>query len=143
MSFDTTDHGPNPWVVNIEELTKENDKFRVSKWTGTYFQMTVMSIQPGGEVGLEVHSDVDQFLRVEQGKAKVVMGPAEDNLDQEWEVEDDFAVFVPAGTWHNIVNAGDEPLKLYSIYAKPEHPHSTVHEDYDEAMAAEAEHHGH
>lgn len=141
MSFDTTDMGPKPWVVNIEELTTSNDKFRVAKWTGTYFQMTVMSIPVGGEVGLEVHNDIDQFLRVEQGKAKVLMGPAEDDLSFEESAEDDFAIFVPAGTWHNIVNDGDEELKVYSIYAKPEHPHSTVHETYEEAMEAEAEHH--
>lgn len=141
MSFDTTDMGPNPWVIDIEDLTTSNDKFRVAKWTGTYFQMTVMCIKPGEEVGLEVHNDVDQFLRIEQGKARVVMGPAEDNLDKEWEAEDDWAVFVPAGTWHNIINDGDEDLKLYSIYAKPEHPHGTVHETYAEAMEAEAEHH--
>lgn len=141
MSFDTTDMGANPWVVNIEELTKDNDKFRVAKWTGTYFQMTVMCIKPGEEVGLEVHSDVDQFLRIEQGSAKVVMGPAEDDLSSEWQATDDWAIFVPAGTWHNIINEGDEDLKVYSIYAKPEHPHGTIHETYDEAMAAEAEHH--
>ncbi|MCB9821652.1 cupin domain-containing protein [Candidatus Nomurabacteria bacterium] len=140
MAFDTTDMGPNPWVVDIEELTTSNDKFRVAKWTGTYFQMTVMSIKPGEEVGLEVHHDVDQFLRLEQGKAKVVMGPSEDNLDKEWTAEDDWAIFVPAGTWHNIINDGDEDLKLYSIYAKPEHPHGTVHEDYAEAMDAEHSH---
>lgn len=106
-------------------------------------QMTVMSIEPGGEVGLEVHPELDQFLRIEQGKAKVVMGASKDNLDFEREAEDDFAIFVPANTWHNIINIGDEPLKLYSIYAPPNHPHSTVHKDYAEAEAAEAEEHGH
>lgn len=135
------DYGQEPYVVNIEELTKQNDKFRVAKWTGANLQMTVMAIQPGGEVGLEVHNDHDQFLRIEQGVAKVVMGPAEDNLTFEKEAEDDFAIFVPAGTWHNIINTGDEALKLYSIYAPAEHPKGTVHETYEEAMAAEAEHH--
>lgn len=139
--MDTTDHGPKPYVVDIEELTTSNDLFRVAKWTGTRLQMTVMSIPVDGEVGLEAHDNIDQFLRVEAGTAKVVMGPSEDNLDQEWEVEDDFAIFVPAGTWHNIVNTGDQPLKLYSIYAEPEHPRGTIHETYDEAMEAEAEHH--
>jgi len=141
MSFDTTDMGPKPWVVDIEDLTTANDMFRVAKWTGTHFQMTVMAIKPGEEVGLEVHHDIDQFLRIEQGKAKVVMGPAEDNLDQTWEAEDDWAIFVPAGTWHNIINEGDETLKLYSIYAKPEHEHGTVHKTYEEAMEAEHDHH--
>ena len=139
--MDMNDYGKKPYVVNIEELTKQNDNFRVAKWTGANLQMTVMSIEVEGEVGLEVHDDHDQFLRIEAGKARVVMGPAEDNLDFEQVAEDDFAIFVPAGTWHNIVNIGDEPLKLYSIYAPAEHAAGTVHKTYEEAMAAEAEHH--
>ncbi len=139
--MDLTDYGTQPYVVDIEELTKQNDKFRVAKWTGANLQMTVMAIQPNGEVGLEVHSTHDQFLRVEDGHGKVVMGPSKDNLDQEWEVEDDFAIFVPAGTWHNIINTGSEPLKLYSIYAPGEHAKGTIHETFEEAWAAEAEHH--
>lgn len=128
--MDTTDYGKQPWVVNIEDLTKANDKFRVAKWTGTNLQMTVMSIEVGSEVGLEVHGDIDQFLRVEEGEAKVLMGPAEDELTFEETAEDDFAIFVPAGTWHNIVNVGDKPLKIYSIYAPAEHPAGTIHETY-------------
>lgn len=139
--MDIVDNGPNPYVVDIEELTLANEDFRRASWTGKYFQMTLMTIPVGGQVGLEVHTDTDQFLRLEQGKAKVVMGPSEDNLDQEWQAEDDWAIFVPAGTWHNILNDGDEPLKLYSIYAPPHHPHGTIHKTYEEAMEAEeAEH---
>lgn len=140
--MDTTDYGTEPYVVNIEDITKENDKFRVAKWTGANLQMTLMAIQPGGEVGLEVHDDHDQFLRIEDGEAKVVMGTSEDNLDFEKDVEDDFAIFVPAGTWHNIINTGDKPLKLYSIYAPCEHAKGTIHETFEEAQAAEAEAHG-
>lgn len=140
--MDMNDYGPQPYVIDIEELTKENELFRVAKWTGANLQMTVMAIPAGGEVGLEVHNDHDQFLRIEEGEAKVVMGPSEDNLDQEWAVEDDFAIFVPAGTWHNIINTGDIPLKLYSIYAPGEHAHGTIHNTFAEAEAAEAEHHG-
>lgn len=138
---DSQDNGPNPYVVNIEELTVSNDLFRVAKWTGTNLQMTLMTIQPGDDIGLEVHPDHDQFLRIEAGSAKVVMGPSEDNLDQSWDAADDWAVFVPAGTWHNIINTSDEPLRLYSIYAPAEHSHGTVHKDKAEADAAEAEHH--
>lgn len=137
------DVGPAPHVVDIEELTKANENFRTAQWTGTFLQMTTMSIEVGGEVGLEVHDDTDQFLRIEAGKAKVVMGPAEDNLTQEWEAEDDFAIFVPSGTWHNIINVGDEPLKLYSIYAPPHHEHGTIHKTFEEAEAAEAAEHDH
>lgn len=134
------DNGPNPYVVNIEELTLQNENFRTAAWTGTNLQMTLMAIQPGEAIGLEVHEDHDQFLRIEQGTARVEMGPTETNL-QTWDAEDDFAIFVPAGTWHNVINTGNEPLKLYSIYAPPEHAHGTVHETKAIAEAAEAEAH--
>lgn len=126
--MDTNDYGGQPYVVDIEEATKENDKFRVAKWTGSNMQMTLMSIEPGGEVGLEVHKDHDQFLRIEDGIGFVQMGDSEDNLTFERNVEDDDAIMVPAGTWHNITNTGQQPLKLYSIYAPAEHPHGTIHE---------------
>jgi mannose-6-phosphate isomerase-like protein (cupin superfamily) len=135
--METKDNGPNPYVVDIEELTMANENFRTASWTGTYLQMTLMTIPVGGEVGLEVHDDTDQFLRLEQGTAKVMMGKTKEALDQEWTAEDDWAIFVPSGMWHNIVNVGDEPLKLYSIYAPVHHPHSTVHKTYEEAMEAE------
>lgn len=140
--MDQKDYGAEPYVVDIEKLTVENDLFRVAKWTGSKLQMTVMAIPVGGEVGLERHDDIDQFLRIESGKAKVMMGQDKEKLDQSWEAEDDFAIFVPAGTWHNILNNGDEPLKMYSIYARPEHEHGTVHKTYEEAMKAEEEEHG-
>lgn len=130
--MDTQDYGKKPYVVNIEDLTKANDNFRVAKWTGTNLQMTVMSIEVGSEVGLEVHNDHDQFLRIEEGIARVEMGPTEDNLDFVEQAEDDFAIFVPAGQWHNIINTGNIPLKLYSIYAPPEHPAGTIHKTYQD-----------
>jgi mannose-6-phosphate isomerase-like protein (cupin superfamily) len=133
------DKAGRPCVVDIEELTTENENYRTAEWTGQFLQMTTMAISVGGEVGLEIHEDTDQFLRIEQGKARVVMGRAKDNMEFEKETEDDYAVFVPAGYWHNILNTGDEPLKLYSIYAPPHHPVGTVHESYEVAMAAEEE----
>ena len=135
------DHGPQPYVVNIEELTISNDTFRTAAWTGANMQMTLMAIQPGEDIGLEVHTDHDQFLRVEQGLGLVQMGASEGTLDFEANVEGDDAIFVPAGTWHNVTNTGDAPLKLYSIYAPAEHPYGTVHATKAEADAAEAEHH--
>lgn len=96
--MDTKDYGPEPYVANIEELTVANDKFRVAKWTGKNLQMTLMCIQPGEDVGLEVHDDHDQFLRIEAGTARVEMGPSKDNLNYVKDAEDDFAIFVPAGT---------------------------------------------
>jgi len=133
------DHGPNPYVVDIEELTLNNENFRTAAWTGKNLQMTLMSIEPGDDIGLEVHEDHDQFLRIEQGEAAVHMGPSADELE-EWEAEDDFAIFVPAGVWHNVTNTGDDDLKLYSIYAPAEHAHGTVHVTKAEADAAEHDH---
>ena len=132
------DLGPQSLVVDIEKLTLENSNFRTAAWTGTHLQMTLMNIEVGGEVGLEVHEDTDQFLRLEQGKAKVLMGTSKDSLDKTWLAEDDFAIFIPAGTWHNILNDGNEPLKMYSIYAPAHHPHGTVHKTFEDAEAAEA-----
>ncbi len=131
------DHFKKPYVVNIEELTTNNRNFRTAEWTGAYLQMTTMSIAVGGEVGFEIHEGTDQFLRIEAGKARVVMGKDRDNLDFEQEAQDDDAIFVPSDYWHNIHNIGNEPLKLYSIYAPPHHPVGTVHETYEIAMKAE------
>lgn len=134
---DTNDYGKQPFVLNVEQATLENENFRVAKWTGTNLQMTLMTIQVGDDIGLEVHEDHDQFLRIEQGQARVEMGPSEKDLNFQEVASDDFAIFVPAGVWHNVVNTGDEPLKLYSIYAPSEHPHGTVHATKAEADAAE------
>jgi mannose-6-phosphate isomerase-like protein (cupin superfamily) len=134
-----TDFGPNPYVVDIEELTLQNENFRTAAWTGKNLQMTLMAIQPGDDIGLEVHEDHDQFLRIEEGEARVEMGQSADQLET-WSAEDDFAIFVPAGMWHNIINTGDDVLKLYSIYAPAEHPHGTIHVDKAEAEAAEHDH---
>lgn len=131
------DFGKKPYVVNIEELTISNDTFRTAAWTGANMQMTLMTIQPNEEIGLEVHDDHDQFLRIEQGNAQVVMGDSEDDLSFNVPAEEDFAIFVPAGKWHNIINTGQVPLKLYSIYAPSEHPFGTVHQTKAEADAAE------
>lgn len=121
------DNGPNPYITNIEKATIENDTFRTALWTGKNLQLTVMSIEPGDDVCLEVHDDHDQFLRIEQGEALVKMGDTRDNFDFEQTAHDDDAIFVPAGKWHNIINVGEGRLKLYSIYAPAEHPHGTVH----------------
>jgi len=133
------DYGAEPTVLDIDAYTMANDNFRSALWTGTLLQVTLMSIPVGGEVGLEQHTDTDQFLRIEDGHAKVVMGDTKESLTFNKSAEKDFAIIVPAGKWHNIINTGDTPLKLYSIYAPVEHPHSTVHKTFEEAE--EAEHH--
>ena len=134
------DYAPEPFVVNINEITKQNDTFRTALWTGTHLQVTLMSIKPGGSIGLEIHPNVDQFLRVEEGQGIVKMGDSKYKLDFQRKVYDDFAIMIPAGTWHNIINTGYKPLKLYSIYAPPQHPSGTVHKTKADAEAAEKEH---
>ena len=134
------DEGRAPFVVDIEAATLGNDNYRTTLWTGSNLQMTVMSIEPGGDIGLEVHEDGDQFLRVEAGRARVQMGPTKEDLSFDREVEDDWAILVPAGAWHNVTNIGDEPLKVYAIYGPPEHPHGTVHTTMAEADADEHHH---
>ncbi|WP_226345599.1 cupin domain-containing protein [Agilicoccus flavus] len=121
------DEGPAPYVVDIEKATLENENYRTTLWTGTNLQVTVMSIPPGGDIGLEVHDDHDQFLRVEQGTGRVRMGPSKDDLSFERTVSGDWAVLVPAGSWHNVVNVGEDDLRVYSLYGPPDHVHGTVH----------------
>lgn len=132
-----TDEGAVPFVIDIEEATLDNENYRTTLWTGTQLQMTVMSIPAGGDIGLEVHPDRDQFLRLEQGRGRVQMGPAEGDLPFDREVEADWVVLVPAGTWHNITNIGDVPMKVYALYGPPEHPQGAVHATKGDADAAE------
>lgn len=135
------DYGPEPFVVDIEEVTKKNNNFRTALWTGDHLQLTVMSINVGEDIGLEIHPTLDQFIRIEQGEGVVQMGDSKDRLDFERKVYDDYAIIIPAGKWHNLTNTGNKPLKLYSIYAPPQHPYGTVHETKAIAMAAEENHH--
>lgn len=130
------------WSADIEQATLDNDTFRTVLWTAPSMQLTVMSLQPGEEIGVEVHPDGDQFIRVEEGQAEVRMGQARDDLSEVRQLEDDWAVIIPSGTWHNVVNRGSSTLKLYSIYAPPEHPDGTVHQTKVDADAAEALHEG-
>lgn len=134
------DLGQQPWVFDIEKITLENSDFRSARWTGTHLQMTLMAIAVGGEIGLEMHTDVDQFIRIEQGKGQVLMGKDKNALTYVQDVEDDFALFIPAGYWHNLLNTGTEVLKVYSIYGPPEHPAGTRHKTFAEAEAAHHDH---
>ena len=101
-------------------------------------QLTLMSSPVHGDIGVEMHDDVDQFIRVESGRAKVYMGSCRNNLQEQACVDGNYAILIPAGAWHNIVNVGGRPLKLYSLYAPPKHPFGTVHK-----TKADAEHEGH
>lgn len=119
------------FVQDIEELTKDNDNFRKVVYTGKYLQLVLMTLQPGEEIGAEVHEDHDQFFRVEDGKGEVII----DN--QTHQIEDDDAIIVPAGARHNVINTGDEPLKLYTIYGPPEHRDGVIHDTKENADASE------
>jgi mannose-6-phosphate isomerase-like protein (cupin superfamily) len=129
------------WIGPIEQLTVDNDTFRTVVFTGTHSQLTVMSLAPGEDIGVEVHPHLDQFLRLEQGRARVEFGMGKDSLDETQEVGADWAFIVPAGIWHNVVNVGDGEVKLYSLYSPPQHPDGTVHRTKDDAERAE--HPGH
>ena len=133
-----TDFGSKPFVIDINKATLYNDTFRTALWTGKHLQLTLMSIPVGGDIGLEVHPNVDQFLRIEDGQWLVQMGDSKDNLYFRQPAYDESAIFIPAGTWHNLTNTGNKPLKLYSIYAPPNHPFGTVHQT---KAIAEAEEH--
>lgn len=124
----SNDYGTEPFVVNIEKETLQNPYFRSALWTGEYLQLTLMSIPARGEIGLEAHPNLDQFLRLEKGYGLVKMGTSPDKLNYQRKVTDGYAIFIPAGTYHNLINIGNTPIKLYSIYAPPEHPKGTLHE---------------
>ena len=120
----------NGYITNIEDDTLENDLFRKVVYTAKNSQLVLMSLEPGEEIGLEVHQ-VDQFIRIESGEGKAVLD------GDEHEISDGSAIVIPAGTEHNVVNTGEDDLKLYTIYSPPAHPDGTVHKTKEEAEAAE------
>jgi mannose-6-phosphate isomerase-like protein (cupin superfamily) len=128
------------WIADIEQATLENENFRTVVWTGEHSQLTVMRIAPGEDIGKEVHPDHDQFIRIEAGQGRAELGPSEDVVEETHDVGDDWAIVIPAGIWHNVVNTGESDLKLYSLYSPPEHPPDTVHRTKAEAEAAEEAH---
>ena len=112
-------------VINIENAIEENNLFRRILWTGEHLQVTIMNVNTGGEIGVEMHPDFDQFIKIDSGRARVIFGTSPTEFNYERLVDDDYAIMIPAGTWHNVINAGDEPLKLFSIYAPPHHAVNT------------------
>jgi mannose-6-phosphate isomerase-like protein (cupin superfamily) len=131
------------WIGDIEKLTLENDTFRTVVFTGGHTHLTVMRLLPGEEIGWEAHDHLDQFLRIEEGTGELDLGTTGGSVDETHPVEDDWAMIIPAGTWHNVRNVGEGELKLYSLYSPPEHPDGTVHATKADADAAEAAEHGH
>ena len=121
------------YVGNIEEQTLKNNYFRQVMFTGTHCQLVVMCLQGGEEIGREIHPGTDQFFRIEEGEAKFIF-----NDTEEHRVKNGEAVVVPAGTFHNVINASkSDTLKLYTVYAPPNHPDGTIHETKADADAAE------
>jgi mannose-6-phosphate isomerase-like protein (cupin superfamily) len=126
------------YAGSIEKQTLKNSYFREVIFTGTRVQLVLMCLQPGEEIGSEVHPDVDQFFRIEQGEARFILNGKEELLERDGD-----AVVVPAGTYHNVINASKvSPLKMYTIYSPPNHPDGTIHKTKADADASElATHH--
>ena len=122
-----TDHGPKPFVTNITREAQKNQNFRTAFRTGCHLQVTLMCIPACGEIGVEVHPDTDQLIRVEAGQALVRTGSCREELGFQCHLRVGDAVFVPSGIWHNVFNVGNCPLKLSSIYTPPQHPRGTIH----------------
>lgn len=119
------------FIADIEDRTEENRDFRRVLYTGSHLQLVLMALQPGEELGEEIHEHTDQFFRVEEGKGEVVID------GEETRIESDMAMVVPAGARHNIRNTGHKPLKMYTLYAPPQHPGGTVHHTRADAERAE------
>ena len=130
-----TDIGPQPQSFDLENATLKNENYRTVAWSGRYLQVTLMSIPVGGDIGLEAHPDTDQFLRLDGGRGRVQMGPAKNQLTFDKEVSDGWCILVPAGTWHNVTNIGDEPMQIYAIYAPAHHKPGKIHKSFVEGEA--------
>lgn len=123
----SVDYGPYPYVVNVAQRAIQNGNYRTTLWTGACLQMTLMNIPVKSDIGLEIHEEADQLIRIEQGTALVRMGNHQTCLDFQQKVFLGDTIFVPTGTWHNVTNVGSTPLKLSVIYAPPQHPAGTLH----------------
>lgn len=117
------------YIKNIEDAAKENSNFRKVLYTAKLSQLVVMSLKAGEDIGMEVHDDTDQFIRIEQGRGKAILDGVETPI------EDNSAIVIPSGAEHNIVNESDEEMKLYTIYSPAHHRHDVVHATKEEAEA--------
>jgi mannose-6-phosphate isomerase-like protein (cupin superfamily) len=123
------------YVINIEEKSLQNDYFREVLFTAQHSQLVVMSLNPGEEIGMEVHDIVDQFIRVEQGTGKAILN------GEEHIISDGFAIVIPAGVQHNIINSSqDKKMKLYTVYSPAHHKDKTVHKTKQDAEADKEDH---
>lgn len=131
------DLGNAPYAFDIANATASNDTYRTALWTGKHLQLTVMSIPVGEETGIEMHNDLDQFIRIESGSGRVEMGRLRSNMNYKVPLDSRYAILIPAGTYHNIINTGRVPLKLYSIYTPKGHPFGTIDKTKADADARE------
>jgi mannose-6-phosphate isomerase-like protein (cupin superfamily) len=121
------------YIINIDKATEENTNFRKVLYTGKNSQLVLMSLKPGEEIGEEIH-ELDQFIRVEEGKGIAVL----DGIEHQ--IEDGSAVVIPAGCKHNVINGNEEDMKLYTVYSPPEHKDGIIHESREVAMADPDDH---
>ena len=128
------DYGGAPLILNLPIAAERNESFRQALWTGEHLQLTVMTLPIGGEIGAEMHDTLDQMLRVESGVALVRIGEDKEHLRDTRRVGAGSVFLNPSGTYHNVLNAGREPLKLSSVYAHPAHPKGTVHKTKEDAV---------
>jgi len=129
------DIGPKPQSFDLEQATQANTNYRSVAWSGRYLQVTLMSIPVGSDIGLEMHPETDQFLRLDAGRGRVQIGTAKDRFTLEEEVSDGWCILVPAGSWHNVTNIGKEPMQIYAIYAPAHHKPGKIHEAASDAAA--------
>lgn len=127
------DIGPQPQTFDLEKVTRENTNYRSVAWSGRYLQVTLMSIPVGSDIGLEMHPETDQFLRLDAGRGRVQIGSARDELTFEKEVSDGWCILVPAGSWHNVTNIGEEPMQVYAVYAPAHHKPGKIHKTASDA----------
>jgi mannose-6-phosphate isomerase-like protein (cupin superfamily) len=126
-----------PWIGEIGQQAHDNENFRTVLFTARHEQLVVMRLRPGEDIGYEVHRHTDQFIRIEHGRARVDLGPKQDEVEGSQEVSAGWALVVPAGMWHNVVNIGEEDVTLSTLYAPPAHLDGTIHRTKADADAAE------
>lgn len=129
-----TDYGPDPFVVNIDRAAELNTNYRTTLWTGNDLQLILMSIPANSDKGVQMHPNADEYTRVESGEAIIEMGSDKDNLTYQARMNGNYAVVIPAGTWHNFINIGDTPLKMFSVYSNPIVPYGTEQEKGDSTI---------
>lgn len=120
------DLGPTPSIINIEKRTEENSNYKKALWTGNNIQLILMSIPIGENTGIETSPNTEQFIKIEEGRALVELGPDINNLSVQKEINSDYALIIPAGTYYKITNINNEPLKLYSIYSPTNYKKGTI-----------------